>query len=291
MKKWALIKAKGLGPAITKVVRSISFGPGHSVYKDIQALQESIKKLDEIIPRMSADPAMQAKMVASRKRYSTLLASRTSHADRLKGEHAKIKQVAGTAAGVAGGAGLVGGTAYLINKAEKPDTGDDFKLAEDWVQGFIVKCASYGIDGQAWLDKVLDEVERTGTIKNAQWGKLLGGVLGGGALYGGSNLYRRYAVADRKRAIEAKRKGQVLIDERNADLKKLMDEEEGNGYVSVPESINRLNKIKAPASPATPAAVPAVKPALPQGRLTGVKPFTVPSMTLSGLPAQPIRSV
>lgn len=244
MKKKALIKSEGLGYMITKAMRNLSFNQGHSVYKEIEFLQNNIKKLDELLPKVSA-PGMREKMLAARNRYQSMLDGRTAKATRLKAQHDGTKQTMGTVAGVGAGVSLAGAGGYAAYKLNEPDM-DAYKLAEDWVQGFIIKCAAYNIDGQAWLDKILDEVEKTGTIKNAQWGKLLGGLLGGGALYGGGNLYRRYAVNARKEAIGAKGRALQLNKEREADLKKMLDTEQGNyQYQPTYQAINEVNKIRA----------------------------------------------
>ena len=251
-----MIKFSGLGTAFTRLTRAVSFGPGHTVHAEIAHAQNNIARYDKLLADPHTPPENLLKLETSKAQLQKHLEGLTAYRDRLAGEHQSVKNMAGVGAGLGIGAGVGGGLTYLGMKASEPDMGDDFKLAE-WVSGFTTKCAEYGIDGAAWLESELDKIAVDGTIKNAQWGKVLGGLLAGGAVLGGAQAF-----------LSGKQKKYQMAQGEQSNalaLAKQRQTESANGFgmngMGVPHSATEdfrdtlSGTTQAPAAPATPMPV------------------------------------
>lgn len=230
------------------LLKTIGFGPKHGVFEQIKILKDTKAQIEAMIPlavNTRARTAMEKALADTQAKIS----GKEAYVQRMKDS----KQGLSSKAGILGVGAVMGGGAYAANKIGEPDMGDEYKLAEDWVQGFITKCAAYNIDGRTWLNSELDEVARTGIIKKSGLlSKLLGlGVLGvgGGALAKG---WRSVAVRNKQRADAAAEEAKKsLLPDREKDINSWR-QNQGGGWEN--ERLDYEKKIKA-IDDAHPAAV------------------------------------
>ena len=155
------------------VAKTVTYSASHPGHEVVAQLSRNLAKMEKALAsaKSRGDAGLAGQLQATIEETREQLAAESGVLQSMRAGKEKLTgqlSSGGSALTAAAGAGSIG---YMANRLAEPDAESRFKIGE-WVDGFVEKCAEYGVDGVAFLDEA---VNGAGDVKTAA--KLLPGIM------------------------------------------------------------------------------------------------------------------